>query len=163
MLNPYHTSSILWSKGMINLPAKAHLLSFTKTVYFLLLLQPTVYFKPYSEKTNPSPKLPSDFSLQGNCSAQSLTALASVLFIYSIYSCSCKKNSLSSEESWLFKRAGIGKCWERLSCLVLQLCSHAPQCGCGVKTSPVNDCSWREGRDGLGLSATSHCAFYSAD
>lgn len=149
-----YTRSVLLASsrapGMTNLPAKTHLLFFTKPIYFLLLLKPTGYFKPESKTQILLQSWQSDFSLQGTCSTQSLTALAFMLFIYSIYSCSYEKTSLNYGESWPLKPAEIGKCWERLSFLILRACSGAPWMGCQDPSCKS------EGRHSLGLSATSH-------
>lgn len=100
MLNPYCTLSILSSGGGDKPDSKRSPFVFHHNcLFYPLAIQPTGYFKPHPKKQIllQSCQAIFFFPLQGTCSAQSLTALASILFIYSIYS--CKRNSLNYEKS----------------------------------------------------------------
>ena len=139
--------------GMINLPAKAHLLSFTKLIYFLLLLQPTGYFKPDSKNQILLQSHQSDFSLQGTCSTQSLTALASMDVIYLFYLFLLPQENypelwreLTTETSRnrkMLRKAIFSHPLSMLWCTSVWMCCQDPSCK-------------SEGRHGLSLSATYH-------
>lgn len=140
------------ARRMINLPAKAHLLSFTKPIYFLLLLQPTGYFKPDSKNQILLQSHQSDFSLQGTCSTQSLTELASMLFIYSFYLFLLLPEN--QPELWRELTTETSRNWEMLRKAVF---SHPlSKCWCTSVGMCYQDHSCKsEDRHGLGLSAKS--------